>query len=78
MQDCHFSPRGKQAYTGAFMWSIEYSLLSYILPMFFRSGPCQFISPIVNEVSHVVLKGTIQVVKIGTGKYQSIAHKYRI
>lgn len=40
-------------------------------------GPCQFMVPILNEVS-IRLKDTIQVVKIDTEKYPSIADKYRI
>ncbi|PNT48220.1 hypothetical protein POPTR_002G066800v4 [Populus trichocarpa] len=40
-------------------------------------GPCQFMAPILNEVS-AVLEDTIQVVKIDTEKYPSIADKYRI
>ncbi|CAK7346765.1 unnamed protein product [Dovyalis caffra] len=40
-------------------------------------GPCQFMAPILNEVSDV-LKDTVQVVKIDTEKYPSIADKYKI
>ncbi|KDP30756.1 hypothetical protein JCGZ_15185 [Jatropha curcas] len=40
-------------------------------------GPCQIMGPILNEVS-TVLKDTIQVVKIDTEKYPTIADKYRI
>ncbi|XP_011042868.1 PREDICTED: thioredoxin Y1, chloroplastic-like isoform X2 [Populus euphratica] len=40
-------------------------------------GPCQFMAPILNEVS-AVLQDTVQVVKIDTEKYPSIADKYRI
>uniref|UniRef100_A0A2P2MI18 Thioredoxin family protein n=2 Tax=Rhizophora mucronata TaxID=61149 RepID=A0A2P2MI18_RHIMU len=40
-------------------------------------GPCQFMNPILNEVS-ITLKDTVQVVKIDTEKYPSIANKYRI
>ncbi|KAK4601695.1 hypothetical protein RGQ29_011010 [Quercus rubra] len=40
-------------------------------------GPCQFMAPILNEVS-TQLKDTIQVVKIDTEKYPSIANKYKI
>ncbi|KAG5246064.1 thioredoxin family protein [Salix suchowensis] len=40
-------------------------------------GPCQFMAPILNEVG-AVLKDTIQVVKIDTEKYPSIADKYKI
>ncbi|GAV91124.1 Thioredoxin domain-containing protein, partial [Cephalotus follicularis] len=40
-------------------------------------GPCQFMVPILDEVS-VTLKDKIQVVKIDTEKYPSIADKYRI
>ncbi|KAL3572689.1 hypothetical protein D5086_026593 [Populus alba] len=40
-------------------------------------GPCQFMAPILNEVS-AVLEDTVQVVKIDTEKYPSIADKYRI
>ncbi|EEF38035.1 thioredoxin Y2, chloroplastic [Ricinus communis] len=40
-------------------------------------GPCQLMTPILNEVS-TILKDTIQVVKIDTEKYPSIADKYRI
>lgn len=42
-----------------------------------RCGPCQFMVPILNEVS-VALNDKIQVVKIDTEKYPSIANKYRI
>lgn len=42
-----------------------------------RCGPCQFMVPILNEVS-TRLKDKIQVVKIDTEKYPSIADKYRI
>ncbi|CAL9240915.1 unnamed protein product [Arabidopsis halleri] len=40
-------------------------------------GPCQFMVPILNEVS-ATLKDKIQVVKIDTEKYPSIANKYKI
>ncbi|CAI9116511.1 OLC1v1017676C1 [Oldenlandia corymbosa var. corymbosa] len=40
-------------------------------------GPCQFMVPILNEVG-TTLKDKIQVVKIDTEKYPSIADKYRI
>ncbi|KAL3737195.1 hypothetical protein ACJRO7_026027 [Eucalyptus globulus] len=40
-------------------------------------GPCQFMVPILNEVS-IRLNDTIQVVKIDTEKYPSIADKYKI
>lgn len=40
-------------------------------------GPCQFMAPILNEVG-TQLKDTIQVVKIDTEKYPSIANKYKI
>ncbi|KAA8546576.1 hypothetical protein F0562_002685 [Nyssa sinensis] len=40
-------------------------------------GPCQFMVPIINEVS-AAMKDKIQVVKIDTEKYPSIADKYRI
>ncbi|KAJ7974052.1 Thioredoxin like [Quillaja saponaria] len=40
-------------------------------------GPCQFMAPILNEVS-TRLKDKIQVVKIDTEKYPSIANKYSI
>ncbi|KAF3445496.1 hypothetical protein FNV43_RR10672 [Rhamnella rubrinervis] len=40
-------------------------------------GPCQLMAPILNEVS-TSLKDKIQVVKIDTEKYPSIADKYRI
>ncbi|KAG6784030.1 hypothetical protein POTOM_009713 [Populus tomentosa] len=40
-------------------------------------GPCQFMAPILNEVS-AVLEDTVQMVKIDTEKYPSIADKYRI
>lgn len=42
-----------------------------------RCGPCQFMVPILNEVG-ASLKDKIQVVKIDTEKYPSIADKYRI
>lgn len=40
-------------------------------------GPCQFMVPILNEVG-VSLSDKIQVVKIDTEKYPSIADKYQI
>ncbi|KAJ8762095.1 hypothetical protein K2173_007118 [Erythroxylum novogranatense] len=40
-------------------------------------GPCQFMAPILNEVS-AVLKDTVQLVKIDTEKYPNIADKYQI
>ncbi|XP_050366263.1 uncharacterized protein LOC126784794 [Argentina anserina] len=40
-------------------------------------GPCQFMAPILNEVS-ITLNNKIQVVKIDTEKYPSIADKYGI
>ncbi|KAJ0255986.1 Thioredoxin Y1 [Hirschfeldia incana] len=40
-------------------------------------GPCQFMVPILSEVS-ATLKDKIQVVKIDTEKYPSIANKYKI
>ncbi|XP_010416600.1 PREDICTED: thioredoxin Y1, chloroplastic [Camelina sativa] len=40
-------------------------------------GPCQFMVPILDEVSST-LKDKIQVVKIDTEKYPSIANKYKI
>ncbi|CAM8898616.1 unnamed protein product [Rhodiola kirilowii] len=40
-------------------------------------GPCQFMTPILNEVG-ASLKDKIQVVKIDTEKYPSIANKYQI
>ncbi|XP_052203635.1 thioredoxin Y1, chloroplastic-like [Diospyros lotus] len=40
-------------------------------------GPCQFMAPILNEVS-ASMKDKIQVVKIDTEKYPSIADKYKI
>ncbi|KAB1204716.1 Thioredoxin Y1, chloroplastic [Morella rubra] len=40
-------------------------------------GPCQFMAPVLNDVS-IQLKDKIQVVKIDTEKYPSIADKYRI
>ncbi|KAL6213915.1 hypothetical protein ACLB2K_013354 [Fragaria x ananassa] len=40
-------------------------------------GPCQFMAPILNEVS-ITLNDKIQVVKIDTEKYPSIADKYGI
>ncbi|KAJ4950241.1 hypothetical protein NE237_027073 [Protea cynaroides] len=40
-------------------------------------GPCQFMAPVLDEVSGI-LKDKIQVVKIDTEKYPSIADKYRI
>lgn len=45
--------------------------------MFNRCGPCQFMAPILNEVS-ITLNDKIQVVKIDTEKYPSIADKYGI
>lgn len=47
------------------------------LDLVYRCGPCQFMVPILNEVS-TRLKDKIQVVKIDTEKYPSIADKYRI
>lgn len=43
----------------------------------FRCGPCQFMVPVLEEVSEK-LKDKIQVVKIDTEKYVSIANRYRI
>ncbi|XP_050211526.1 uncharacterized protein LOC126661706 [Mercurialis annua] len=40
-------------------------------------GPCQLMSPILDQVG-TVLKDAIQVVKIDTEKYPSIADKYKI
>ncbi|MED6170233.1 hypothetical protein PIB30_028860 [Stylosanthes scabra] len=40
-------------------------------------GPCQFMVPILDEVS-TRLKDKVQVVKIDTEKYTAIADKYRI
>ncbi|KAE8701824.1 Thioredoxin Y1 [Hibiscus syriacus] len=40
-------------------------------------GPCQFMVPVLDEVS-ATLKDKIQVVKIDTEKYPSIADKYKI
>ncbi|XP_047322808.1 thioredoxin Y1, chloroplastic-like [Impatiens glandulifera] len=40
-------------------------------------GPCQFMVPILEQVS-ATLKDKIQVVKIDTEKYPSIADKYKI
>ncbi|TYI28742.1 hypothetical protein ES332_A05G265500v1 [Gossypium tomentosum] len=40
-------------------------------------GPCQFMVPVLSEVS-ATLKDKIQVVKIDTEKYPSIADKYNI
>lgn len=44
---------------------------------FGRCGPCQVMVPILNEVSSN-LKDKIQVVKIDTEKYPSIANQYKI
>ncbi|XP_010241685.1 PREDICTED: thioredoxin Y1, chloroplastic-like [Nelumbo nucifera] len=40
-------------------------------------GPCQYMVPVLNQVSST-LKDKIQVVKIDTEKYPSIANQYRI
>ncbi|KAI3750605.1 hypothetical protein L2E82_21287 [Cichorium intybus] len=40
-------------------------------------GPCQFMGPILNEVS-ITMGDTLQVVKIDTEKYPEIANKYNI
>ncbi|GAB2270206.1 hypothetical protein Dimus_005113 [Dionaea muscipula] len=40
-------------------------------------GPCQFMVPVLNEVS-ATLKDKIQVVKIDTEKYTNLADKYKI
>ncbi|KAG7940926.1 hypothetical protein I3843_16G011000 [Carya illinoinensis] len=40
-------------------------------------GPCQFMGPVLNEVG-TLLQDKIQVVKIDTEKYPSIADKFRI
>nr|GEV22599.1 thioredoxin-like protein slr0233 [Tanacetum cinerariifolium] len=40
-------------------------------------GPCQFMGPILNEVS-ITMGDAIQVVKIDTEKYPEIANKYNI
>lgn len=42
-----------------------------------RCGPCQLMVPILEEVS-ASMKDKIQIVKIDTEKYPSIANKYRI
>ncbi|CAK8573382.1 unnamed protein product [Lathyrus sativus] len=43
----------------------------------YRCGPCQFMVPVLEEVS-TQLNDLIQVVKIDTEKYPSIASKYKI
>lgn len=43
----------------------------------YRCGPCQFMVPVLEEVS-TRLSDLIQVVKIDTEKYPSIATKYKI
>jgi len=43
----------------------------------YRCGPCQFMVPVLEEVS-ARLQDQIQVVKIDTEKYPSIANKYNI
>ena len=40
-------------------------------------GPCQFMGPILNEVS-ISMGDNLQVVKIDTEKYPQIANKYNI
>nr|GMD52273.1 thioredoxin Y1, chloroplastic [Ipomoea batatas]GMD55939.1 thioredoxin Y1, chloroplastic [Ipomoea batatas] len=40
-------------------------------------GPCQFMVPILNDVGNA-MKDKIQVVKIDTEKYPSIADRYKI
>lgn len=48
-----------------------------IQSLFDRCGPCQFMIPILDEVS-AKLKDKVQVVKIDTEKYPSIANQYGI
>lgn len=43
----------------------------------YRCGPCQFMVPVLEEVS-ARLQDQIQIVKIDTEKYPSIANKYNI
>lgn len=45
--------------------------------MVYRCGPCQFMVPVLNEVS-TRLSDVIQVAKVDTEKYPSIADKYSI
>ncbi|CAN6438836.1 unnamed protein product [Victoria cruziana] len=40
-------------------------------------GPCQYMVPILNEVGHT-MKDTINVIKVDTEKYPSIANRYRV
>lgn len=57
---------------------LELNLLGVLTQvMTCRCGPCQLMVPILNEVS-TVLKDRVQVVKIDTEKYPSIANEYRI
>ncbi|KAG5544376.1 hypothetical protein RHGRI_016955 [Rhododendron griersonianum] len=63
-------------------WQIPtnlYWLIFMLLGKFFFGlcGPCQFMAPVLNEVSAAMID-KIQVVKIDTEKYPSIADKYRI
>lgn len=48
-----------------------------MLFIYYRCGPCQFMGPILNEVS-ISMGDAIQVVKIDTEKYPQIANKYNI
>lgn len=42
-----------------------------------RCGPCQYMVPVLNEVGHT-MKDTINVIKVDTEKYPSIANRYRV
>jgi thioredoxin-like negative regulator of GroEL len=55
-----------------------YNLIAYTcIVLLIRCGPCQYMVPILQEVSEK-LSDKIQVVKIDTEKYASIASRYRI
>lgn len=66
--------------TVAFLSACWHTLVtSFVFPflLLVRCGPCQYMVPILQEVSEK-LGDKIQVVKIDTEKYTSIANRYRI
>lgn len=73
MNECTWSSLG----SSVVCLLIEFIRLNQNVILFGRCGPCQFMVPILNEVS-ATLKDKIQVVKIDTEKYPSIANKYKI
>ena len=54
------------------------SLFTYLsIFLVYRCGPCQFMVPVLEQVSEK-MKDKIQVVKINTEKYTQIADRYQI